>query len=98
MQLLAPVGLLSSQNQVSVDSRFGRDPISHIFLIFLPCACPGLRVVHSPEEEALDKDLEAQWAAVLGREGKLDVKTRSVCLLLCAMQSQGVLKQGRAKI
>lgn len=74
MQLLAPVGLLSSQNQGSIDSRLDRDPISHIFLIFLPCACPGLRVVHSPEEGALEKDLEAQWAAVVGREGKLNVK------------------------
>lgn len=39
-------------------SRLGRDSISLIFLIFLPCACPGLRMVHSPEEVALNKDLE----------------------------------------
>lgn len=28
---------------------------------------PGLRVVHSPEEVALNKDLEAQWASVRKR-------------------------------
>lgn len=63
------------------------------FLVCFPCACPELRVVHSPEEAALNKDLKAQWASVLGREEKLNAKTRRVCLLFWAMKSQGLLSR-----
>lgn len=49
----------------------------------------GLRVVHIPDEEALDEDLEAQWAAVLGREGKLDVKTEVCACFFVLCRARG---------
>lgn len=51
-------------------------------------------MVRSPEEAVLYKDLDAQWAAVLGREGKLNAKTRSASL---GYGEPGTSKHGKSQ-
>lgn len=75
----------------AANSRLGSDSISHIVLIFLPCACSGVGV-------PLNKDLEAQWAAVLGREVKTQCQNKECVLASLGYAEPGGSKQGRAKI